>query len=215
MPVPTAPKWRMVVPIGSRRPRASEIGRIGASQERQLPGCGRIGQSGHGAVDVDETARIQLAAHLAGMVIGDGRAFDRDGACLRGLGSALGPKPDRTRGLVIGNHGHDGVGIDRGVLRGRRPMRATRDQVFGLGLATIPQRHCEAGIEIAPGHAMAHPSKPDEGDAGHDQSTSSISPVVVPKARCARVAAMNSSSSPFSTPEVSEVCTPVRRSFTI
>ena len=34
-------------------------------------------------------------------------------------------------------------------------------------------------------------------------------------ARWANVAAMNSSRSPSSTPEVSEVCTPVRRSFTI
>ncbi|MHC2371108.1 hypothetical protein ACVIQT_005756 [Bradyrhizobium diazoefficiens] len=46
-------------------------------------------------------------------------------------------------------------------------MRAARDQVFRFCLAAIPQRHREAGIEIAAGHAMAHPSKPDEGDAGH------------------------------------------------
>ena len=36
-----------------------------------------------------------------------------------------------------------------------------------------------------------------------------------PNARCASVAAMNSSRSPSSTPDVSDVCTPVRRSFTI
>jgi hypothetical protein len=46
-------------------------------------------------------------------------------------------------------------------------------------------------------------------------STSSTSTGSSPKAFCASAAAMNSSRSPSSTAPVLEVCTPVRRSFTI
>ena len=46
-------------------------------------------------------------------------------------------------------------------------------------------------------------------------STSSTCSGPVPNAFCASVASMNGSRSPSSTPPVSEVCTPVRRSFTI
>ena len=63
---------------------------------------------------------------------------------------------------------------------------------------------------------MAHAAEPDEGDFRHALvHILDRCPGAVPKARCASVAAMNSSRSPSSTPEVSEVCTPVRRSFTI
>ncbi len=37
----------------------------------------------------------------------------------------------------------------------------------GLGLAAIPQRDREAGIEIAARHAVAHPSQSDEGHTLH------------------------------------------------
>ena len=82
------------------------------------------------------------------------------------------------------------------------PARAARDQVVGLGLAAIPHRDGKAGVEIAAGHAVAHASQSDERDLRHAISPRRRSAAgAVPKARCASVAAMNSSRSPSSTPD--------------
>ena len=148
------------------------------------------------------------------MLVGYGGAFDRQRARFGCFDRAIASKPNSPGGFVVGHHGDDGIGAIGGIRRRIRPARAARDQIVRLGLAAIPDRDREAAIEIAAGHAAAHPSETDEGNMGH-YSTSSIEAGGAPKARCASVAAMNSSRSPSSTPEVSDVCTPVRRSFTI
>ena len=144
-----------------------EIGRIGPDQQRQLAlGCCRR-KAGHGTVDIDQTSPGQLARHFQGMGVGDGGAFDRERAGLHvGRGTIL-AEPDGARGLVIGHHGNDRIRIDGGVFRRGRPVRAARDQILRFGPAAIPHRDGKTGIEIAAGHAVAHPSEPDEGDARH------------------------------------------------
>ena len=46
-------------------------------------------------------------------------------------------------------------------------MRAAGDQIFRLGLAAIPYRDRESGIEVAAGHAVTHAPEPDECDTRH------------------------------------------------
>ena len=169
MPVPTAPKCRIVEDERREiRPRPFEIGRVGADQQRQLSGRRRVRQAGHGTVDVDETASAQLARHFERMLVRYGGAFDRQRAGLHGRGGAVLGQPHRARCFVVGDHGHDGVGVDRGIFRRRRPSRAARDQVLGFRLAAIPDRDRKSVVEVAAGHAVAHASKTDEGDIFHE-----------------------------------------------
>ena len=76
--------------------------------------------------------------------------------------------------------------------------RDTRDGQAGRVLDRSAEMSVVAEAKIP--HAQ---SKQDLADAAHAEEER------------AKVAAMNSSRSPSSTPAVSEVCTPVRRSFTI
>jgi hypothetical protein len=95
----------------------------------------------------------------------------------------------------------------------QRAQRAIRSPAFALlRFQSATMKPASRQRPTMPWPIRPSPMKPTRFMA---QSTSSTAPGEVPKARCARVAAMNSSRSPSSTPEVSEVCTPVRRSLTI
>ena len=125
-------------------------------------------------------------------------------------------EPYLARGVVVGDHGHDGVGIDGGILRRGRPSRAARDQVVRFRLAAIPHRNREACIEIAAGHPVAHASKTDERDPGHW-----LIHVLDRAGRGAERALRQRRGHEFVEVAVEharrcpDVCTPVRRSFTI
>jgi len=90
---------------------------IGADQQRQFSARGRIRQAGDRAIEIDQAARVQLTGQMQRVLIGDRRAFDRQRPRLHGGGRAVLAEPDRARGRIVGDHGHHGVGVDRGILR--------------------------------------------------------------------------------------------------
>ena len=167
MPVPTAPKCRIAVQSGARY-GFLKIGGVRTDQKRQFSRGGRFRQAGHRAIDIDEAAAAQLMRQIERVTIGNGGAFDRQRAGFHRRSRAVLCEPHRARSLVIGDHGDDGIGIDRGILRRRRPLRAAGNQIFRLRLAAIPDRDLEAGVEIAAGHAVAHATETDEGNSCHE-----------------------------------------------
>src|SRR5258708_28355503 len=90
------------------------------------------------------------------------RAFDRERPGFGGRGGAVLAKPYRTRRLIVGNHGHDGIGTIGRIRRRSSPSRTAPDQIVGLRLAPIPYRDRKPGIEITAGHAVSHASEPTE-----------------------------------------------------
>ena len=150
-----------------KRPRPLEIGRLGADQQCQFSRSSGVRQAGDRAVDIDETARAQIARQIERVPIGNGRTLDRQRARFGCFGRTILAEPHRAGCFVIGDHGDDSVRAIGGVRRRIGPARATRDQIIRLGLAAIPDRDGESAVEIAAGHAVAHASETDEGDMGH------------------------------------------------
>ena len=146
---------------------------------------------------------------------------------------ALAPSASRSRAMNI-----RGTRSARAASGGSpcRPARATRRPRRSCNVHDMAAPRHGDGVDRAPDcqplHAMSRCSKPREcsrlkcrqmtprrltGFAVplSPYSTSSTLSGPPPKAFCAKAACMNWSRSPSSTPPVSEVCTPVRRSFTI
>ena len=114
------------------RPRAFEVGRLGANQQSQFSAGRGIRQTRDRTIDIDQAAPAKLAREIERVTVRDRGTLDGQCTGFGGCDRAILAEPHRARCFIVGNHRHNRIGALGRVRRGLRPPRAARDQIFGL-----------------------------------------------------------------------------------